>query len=373
MYKVKAVALDIMGNALEWLNKYGDEDQMELCEIITLDDDSPIPIRDLPLYDNWDVLLVFEHGVRDQVQILLDKLAIPKDRVIYPTDMDDHNAAVMSYIFKEPIRRLLRYCSYRREGYKYAIGQAEGLTYINAASDDIILPNMVFDLNNWAKEEMTEFYRLANEHFSFSEKQVLFCDIGANIGTTCIYFKKMIDKNIRILAVEPSDQNYRLLQVNSLLNELDTSDCIFVNKGLSDKQSTASFIYNPRNPGGSAVVLEEGKDRVELTTLDDIFESNKLDPETIKYIWIDVEGFEARVLAGAHNVLDHISVPILMEFTPRFYAQKEGEFELLMSELERFFSSFICIQDIERGSRPIGMLWEEQNHHDIQWDIFLLK
>nr|MCR5510701.1 hypothetical protein [Lachnospiraceae bacterium] len=81
MYKIKTVAFDLTGRALDWLNEFADEDHMELCEIITLDDDSPIAIADLPKYDNWDALLVFEDGVRDQVETLLRKIGIPNDRV----------------------------------------------------------------------------------------------------------------------------------------------------------------------------------------------------------------------------------------------------------------------------------------------------
>ena len=57
MYKIKAVAFDLTGGALDWLNQFADEDHMDLCEIITLDDDSPIAIADLPMYDNWTFFL----------------------------------------------------------------------------------------------------------------------------------------------------------------------------------------------------------------------------------------------------------------------------------------------------------------------------
>ena len=167
MYKIKAVAFDLTGNALNWLNQFADEDHMELCEIITLDDDSPIAVGDLPKYDNWDVLLVFENGVRDQVETLLDKIGIPKDRVVYPMDMEDKNASIASYIFKGAIRELLRYYSYRPEGYKYGMSYAEGFTYINAVTDDVILPGMIFDKANWAREDMENFRKLAHEHFTF--------------------------------------------------------------------------------------------------------------------------------------------------------------------------------------------------------------
>lgn len=375
MYKIKAVVFDLTGNALNWLNEFGDEDHMELCEVITLDDDSPIHINDLMNYDNWDVLLVFEDGVRDQIDRLLEKLGVPKNRIIFPMDMHDRNTDVAQYLFRGPVRKLLRYYSYRPEGYRYGISSAEGLTYLNAISDDIILPTMIFEQTNWAKEDMTEFYRLASEYFTFDNDQILFCDIGANIGTTCLYFKKRIDKAVKILAFEPSPQNYRMLCVNALLNEVEPSDHLFVNKGVSDTESTAGFRYKANNPGGSAVVTgtDQDADTVELITFDGFFDSNGIDPGSIKYMWIDVEGFEARFLVGARNVLAQINVPVLMEFVPMFYTDKEGEFDLLMSELERNFSRFICMQDIGKGIMPIGILRNEQENTDIQWDLFLLK
>ena len=375
MYKIKAVAFDLMGNALNWLNQFADEDHMELREIITLDDDSPIAIADLPRYDNWDVLLVFEEGVRDQVETLLNKLGISKDRVVYPMDMGDANSALASYIFKGPIRKLLRYYSYRPEEYKYGMSYAEGFTYLNAVTDDVILPTMIFDSANWAKGDMENFHRLACEHFTFGKDQILFCDIGANIGTTCIYFKKQIDPDVKILAFEPSELNHRLLRVNALLNGVDESECTFVRKGVSDISCTAGFKYDPENPGGSAVVSEDGEsgDVVELISLDDYFENSEFDPGMIKYMWIDVEGFEARFLAGAHKVLKQINVPIFMEFIPKFYREKEGEFELLMKELESQFTGYICMQEAEKGIQPVGGLRTKQDDMDIQWDLFLLK
>lgn len=372
--KVKVVVLDIMGGALDWLNQFGNEDHMELCEIVTLDDKSPIPIEELPQYVGYDYLLVFENGVREYTDKLIDELGISRDRVIYPLDFKNCNT-VSSYIFKGVIRDLLKYYSYRSDGNKFAMCQIEGLTYINVASDDIIMPNMIFDGSNWACDEMKRFCDLSNKFFTFNNKQCIFCDIGANIGTTSIYFKKHLDTNVKILAFEPSDQNYRLLHANVLLNNLSEEDYILVKKGLSDKTSTAFFKYKPDNPGASSISsqTDNSGDIVELTTLDNFFETKEIDPETIKYMWIDVEGFEARFLAGAREILKQVNIPVLMEFIPMFYSKKEGEFELLMKELKENFSKYICIQRSDLGEREIDTLWEEKDHLETQWDLFLLK
>ncbi len=375
MKKIKAVVLDLIGNALGWLNEYGDEDHLELCEVITLNDDSPIPITDLPLYDNWDILLVFENGVRKRVEDLLEKIGIPENRIIYPLDIRKEDSVTSSYIFRGSVRKLIRYATCRFEGDKYAMGTVEGLTYVNVSSDNIIMTNMILNQENWAKDDMEKFYALSKEYYSFTKDQVLFCDIGANIGTSCIYFKKKIDTDVKILAFEPSLQNYRLLRTNALLNELDDNDYTFVNKGLSDVTSRAVFEYDPANPGASSVVSEDSGDHdtVELVTLDDYFAGNGLDPKMIKYLWVDVEGFEARFLAGAREILEIINAPIIMEFTPRFFLQKEGEFELLMTELARNFTGFICMQDRDKKKKSLDSLWEVRNNRNIQWDLFLLK
>ncbi len=376
--KIKAVALDIVGEAKQWLDRYGNEDHMELCEIVTLEDDSPIPVQDLPKYDNWDLLLVFELGTRDQVDVLLKKLGIPEDKVLYPFDQFGSllpNWHLASYIFNDEMGRLLKYMSDRTEGKKYSLVSIPGYSYVNVSSDNIILHYMNMSRKNWSYGEMKIFYDLSAKYYKFSEDQELFCDIGANIGTTCIYFKKELDKDVRILAFEPSPENYKMLRVNALLNDLDISDHMFVKKGLSDVCSGGQLFYNPGNPGSSSVAIEkEGRiESIELVTFDSYLKENDIDPNSIKYMWIDVEGFEGRFLAGAEDTLSRINVPIFMEFVPQFYQGKEGEFDLLIGELKKHFRSFILAQQPDRGKLPIELLENERDNTSTEWDIFLLK
>lgn len=55
------------------------------------------------------------------------------------------------------------------------------------------------------------------------------------------------------------------------------------------------------------------KSKVSLIALDDYFANNRLDTSRIKYIWIDVEGFEPLVVAGASNILKRNAIPLYME------------------------------------------------------------
>lgn len=376
--KIKAVALDIMGNAKQWLDENGDESHMELCEILTIDDDSPIPISDLPKYDNWDILLVFEEGVRDQIIRLLDKLHIPEDKVLYPLDMMGSlvpNRDIASFILNERMGRLLEHLSHRARGDRYCMASVPGLSYINVSSDNVILPYMNMARKNWSADDMRVFYDLSRQYFDLKEEQTIFCDIGANIGTTCIYFKKELDPDVKILAFEPSCENYKLLCINAMLNDIDPAEHLFVKKGLSDVSTSGRLSYDPGNPGASS--LSENKqgitEDIELVTFDGFLNDNSISPKQLRYLWIDVEGFEARFLAGARSALSQIDAPVFMEFIPRFYTGRENEFDMLIDELKTSFTSFICAQMPERGKIPVERLADERDNISLEWDLFLMK
>ncbi len=378
MLKVQVVILDITGNAKEWIDINGDEEHMDLCEIITIDENSPIPVWDLPKYDNWDYLLVFEQGIRSETDALLNKIGISSDRVIYPLDLEGsvyENRYMSAYIFGDHMRELLRYLSYRKEGIPYSVVTADGLSYMNASTDNVIIPMMLHSRKNWARDEMEFFYKLANEYYEFNNVQNIFCDIGANIGTTCIYFKKRIDEHIKIMAFEPSMENYKLLRINAILNDIDPEDHLFIRKGLSDKNSIGELKYDPVNPGGSSFMENKvgANDEVELISLDDYLNRNKITASQIKYFWVDVEGFEARFLAGAMKTISQSNAPLFMEFIPKFYMEKPGEFEMLMRELERHFKHFICYQKPDAGEILLEELWKEKDNTETNWDLFLLR
>ena len=378
MFKVQVVVLDIIGNSLEWLNANADESHMDLCEIITLEKDSPIAISDLASYENWDILLVFEMGLRDKISNLLKKCNIEEDRILYPLDIYGsllQKPELSAYLFNDEMRETLRYLSFRTQKEPYVIGHANGMTYVNTSEDNIILPHMYIQNENWSKSDMEVFFDLAHKYYSFKDSQSVFCDIGANIGTTCLYFKKHLDSHVRILAFEPLYENYKMLTVNALLNDISPADNRFVQMGVSDTNNYATMSYNPQNPGASTLSLPSptNGEQISLTTFDDYITSEKIDITQIKYFWVDVEGFEARFLKGAHQTLSQIKVPMFMEFTPRLYANREGEFELLISELSDLYDSYIIAQSPDMAPQPICNLTEKQNDMEFEADLFLIK
>ena len=378
MFKVQAVVLDTLGIAMEWLDRFCDEEHVEICEILTLNENSPIPVEDLPLYDNWDVLLVFENGIREKLDSLFEKIKIDRGRIIYALDLKGsllENRFLASYMFVDSTRRVLRYLSYEYDNCRYALADAEGMTYINTAKDWIILPTMVETRENWSKDDMKLFYDLSHKYYHFSGENPIFCDIGANIGTTCLYFKKNVDAAVKILAFEPIAENYKMLVINAMLNDINITENRFVQCGLSDHSGGGKMSYNVHNPGASEVVADGdlSTDAIKLISFDAYVESENINPEDIQYFWIDVEGCEARFLKGASKTLERTNAAVWMEFSPNLYIKKDGEFELLMSEIEKHFKYFVFADSPEKEVLPVRELWKYKDKAGYQTDIFLIR
>ena len=77
-----------------------------------------------------------------------------------------------------------------------------------------------------------------------------------------------------------------------------------VQKGLSDKTSTASLNLNPDNNSGASLrnyFETTSKEQVETISIDDFVRENNL--PRVDFIKADIEGFERYMLAGAQETL----------------------------------------------------------------------
>lgn len=182
-------------------------------------------------------------------------------------------------------------------------------------------------------------------------------DVGGYIGMSSTAF---LLENIfhKAVAFEPSPENYRLLQINIRDNGLDDR-LIAHNLALSDANGTLDFELSKKNygdhrirkPGESTIGFYNEQDRqvirVHARKFDELSEEKiGVAFTTIKLIWMDVQGHEARFIKGAYQFLkSHPGVPVIMEFWP--YAIKRSgvakqEFVELVSGL---FSKYYLVSD----------------------------
>lgn len=80
---------------------------------------------------------------------------------------------------------------------------------------------------------------------------------------------------------------------------------------------------------------------------DDLIAGNGVAPEDIAMVWIDIESYEARALAGMPRILAH-RPPIFMEYTPSWLTGNERA--LIENTL---FGSYATVSVHRQGDRRI--------------------
>ncbi len=171
------------------------------------------------------------------------------------------------------------------------------------------------------------------QHVSFQEGDVAL-DAGGNIGWYSLLLDKLMPDNSLIYAFEPDPLNYGLLSTNIELNNADK--VVPVNLALSDKNEVRKLYQYSNNNLGRHSLLDINEDdyvEVETITLDSYIDSAGIDVARVKFLKIDIEGYEYFALCGASNVLDHVTT-VISEFVPR-YMEKGGV------EPERFLELLI--------------------------------
>ncbi len=185
---------------------------------------------------------------------------------------------------------------------------------------------------------------LESRAFGFS----LLVDIGANIGTICIpavkrgFFK-------RAIAIEPEPFNFSLLETNIRLNNL-TEKIKTHNMALGmNEREVLEFELSGTNygdhrikvRGDSGLYDEDNRSSIEVKsdTLDHAI--GEIDPRD-SLIWMDTQGYEGFVLAGAKRALS-VKTPLVIEFWPYGLA-RSGSYVQLKESLSS--SGHRCFYDL---------------------------
>ncbi len=384
--KTRVLIWDAMGYSPEWLATEARTDHIQVVQSIML---ATAGQESLNFDAEWDYLLIFEHQQRQLFEELTTQLQLPSERVIYVMDMESwrHHPEAGRRLLRDsslfcqytsPFRRTANFL-YEQTTKEFITCSVDGVSYIATSDDDEIMRFMFVERKNFAQDEMLLFHQLTQEYYSLGTKPGWFLDLGANIGTTCIYFKKKLDHSVNILAFEPDSMNYRLLLANLLLNGI-TDGVIAENLGLSDKPGHQRLFKNISNPGGNSILFyDEGpSEQIELVNLDDYLRQAKIGSEDIKYIWIDTEGFEANVIVGAENLLRDRAIPVFMELNPAAW-KKSGTSDKMMACLSDCYSRYILIPEAKQGitrKHDIQELWqylETETQRVGLGDIFLIK
>jgi FkbM family methyltransferase len=164
-------------------------------------------------------------------------------------------------------------------------------------------------------------------------------DVGANIGTTTLDILRQFP-SMRAVAFEPDPVNYQLLQLNLHANALARRVRSY-QLAVGDAAGTVTLELADRNFGDHRIRLsdtpgthgEQLRATIPVTCvrLDDMPD---LPVGEHTLVYIDVQGYEGHVLAGARNTLSCLP-PMVVELWP-YGLDRAGGRDLLFAELRRY-------------------------------------
>lgn len=123
------------------------------------------------------------------------------------------------------------------------------------------------------------------------------------------------------------------------------------------------FNLQDGNFGGSNALGENDETietyEVRAITLDEYADSVALAPESIFFVWIDVEGFEPDVIEGGKKIIRSAGVPIFIEYNPSIY-KKRGTYEKAVESWKNLFSYFIVPTFMDNKNMQNGIFEIDQ-------------
>ena len=154
---------------------------------------------------------------------------------------------------------------------------------------------------------INEEYAPVIELSNGSGENLTMIDAGANIGLTAIYFK-MCFNDIKVIAIEPDSENFRLLVKNLEANQISTRHCL--NAALWSASIPLKTGNAFRDGKSWSITVEEagGSDSaLEGVTLPALFQ--QFDLQFLDVLKIDIEGAEKYVFE------DHDAIEPLLKKT----------------------------------------------------------
>lgn len=180
-----------------------------------------------------------------------------------------------------------------------------------------------------------------------------FVDVGANIGTSTVP-AVLAHGFAQGLALEPEPRNLQLLRINIAVNGLDDR-VQTLQLAASDAPGNAKLLVAETRSGVHEIAVDrnaEGEGHlidVELVTVDSLVDKGLVSDDGTGMLWIDCEGHDAHVLAGATRLLAK-GVPVILEISPA-KLEKQGGKDLLIETANAHYSSFI---DLRRTRGEVG-------------------
>lgn len=188
------------------------------------------------------------------------------------------------------------------------------------------------------EEDLTQFLLTTLPNIVGTSGLVL--DVGANLGWYSVILEKALPAGVRVLALEPDPDNFDLLQSNLQLNACTRVLALRVAASDFDGEKVL-YLYPKKNAGRHSLppINAIAGPLVHSKPLDLLLSAEGFDAQNVKFVKIDIEGYELVALRGMSSILQRCPL-ILAEYSPQFMRRGGLEPGDLVSLLE------------DRGFRP---------------------
>ncbi len=201
----------------------------------------------------------------------------------------------------------------------------DGVRYVVGTRGDRAVGYSTFVRGSFEKETLRRMLVALLPHGVTTLRGLTALEVGANIGTETV---SLLSHHgvARVVAFEPDAENARLLRANLALNGLDRLAEVH-EIALSDVDATLVLERSAENCGdhrirvpdtnGPDLFNEADRSTVEVPArrIDSLVESGELDLDPVGLVWMDAQGHEGHVLAGARHLIA-AGIPVLTEYWP---------------------------------------------------------
>ena len=193
----------------------------------------------------------------------------------------------------------------------------------------------------------------------YLQKNDIFYDIGANIGTYSILAGGCT--KAKCISIEPVPETFNLLEQNILINRI--TNCKLLNIGVAKNKTVLNFTSQLGVINHVSFENTKNTLKINVSPLDDVTKKYGI-PDVVK---IDVEGFETEVINGGLNTLRNIKVNVLL-IELRNHGKRYGfnEKKLFDSILALDFNAY-SYDPFERKIHK----WQNNNENKIGDIIFI--
>lgn len=202
------------------------------------------------------------------------------------------------------------------------------------------------------------------ERIQKDKEEIIYCDIGANIGLYSLFAAKRLNNIGKVIAFEPQPETFKRFIENINLNRFE--NIIAINKAVGDKNGSVAIVQSADSAKTfvSKTTSNNKEIKIDLICFDTFLIEKGI--EKIDYLKIDVEGFEYYVLKGMQKFLRNTPPKVIqIELYDEFLKRSGSSLEQTINYIRDLDYTFWKLDG------KIIKLYECKDH--FSGDLFLIK